>query len=180
MMLRSRASKRYAAVLFDAAADAVVLDAVRLDASSLQAAIGRNPDLRRFLADYRMKTSVRQRALHEFFEGRLHALMFRFILFVESKKRLGLTAEICDDFVESCDHRAGLVRGRLDSAFPVEGETVEAIRGWARSRVGEQLDLTVTVDSGLYGGFRLRVEDVVYDLSVAAQLRRLKEQMINA
>ena len=180
MLLPSRAAKRYAAVLFAVAGKAEAWGAVHAEAIALQQTLRDSPELRRALANYRVGASARQRMLHGLFDGRMHPMMFRFTLFVESKKRLGLLADICDDFLRRYDRHAGVVRGRLDSAFPMGDETVRAIRAWAQPRISGELSLTAAVDPALYGGFRLRVEDRVYDLSVAGQLRRLREQMMSA
>jgi F-type H+-transporting ATPase subunit delta len=177
MRVHSRAAQRYAAVLFELARDSGELEPVRADAASLRWIAERAPDFRGFLANHRIRKSERERALRELFSERLHPLTFRFILFLEAKKRLGLLEPIMRHFGERWDRHAGIVRGRLATPFAPEADVVEAIREWGRRRVRARLELAVDVDPGLCGGFRLQADSVVYDFSLAGQLRMLRKEM---
>ena len=45
---------------------------------------------------------------------------------------------------------------------------------------GGPIDLMVSVRPSLLGGFRVRIGDMVYDLSIEGALRDAKHRMINA
>ena len=111
MKLRSRAARRYARALHDIAAEASVLDAVSVELKSLQRSLAASPELRAFVDNYLLPSDARERVLTELFSQRLHPLVWRFVRFLESKRRLGLLAEICADYLEQEEARQGIVRG---------------------------------------------------------------------
>ena len=178
MRRRSKAARRYAVALLDLACEAGQADAVREDLVSLQAAIRGSADLVRFLTNYLLPRAARAAALGQLLASRLSPLAFRFVMFLESKRRLGLLSDVCEGYVELDDQRKGIVRGQLGSPFDLDADAVQAIREWARLRIPGELDLTLRREADLLGGVRLQVGSFVYDLSLAAQLRMLRESMI--
>jgi len=178
MKLRSRAARRYAKALHDLAAEASVLDAVSADMAGLHRNFAASPELRAFADNYRLPAEARSLTLKALFADRLHPLVWRFVRFLESRRRFGLLEEISADFLEQEETRQGIVRGTLASAFPVTaGEAGElAIR--LGNRWGRKLILKTEDNPGLLGGCRMQVGDTVYDSSLAARLRMLRQTMM--
>ena len=178
MMVPSRAARRYAKALFGLARETGQIDAVKDDLSALQSAIERSKELARFLTDTHSSRHAREELLKTLFSGRLQPLSFRFLAFLESKRRLGLLEQVCASFMALHDSMNGIVRGRLTAAFELDPAVVSAISDRAEAGATTRLRLAVDVDADLLGGFKLRVGDVVHDLSVAGQLRRLRQQLV--
>lgn len=178
MKLRSRAARRYAKALHDQALEAGDLDTVAADMHALAGLFKASPELAAFAGNYLVPSQGRARALESLFAARLHPLSWRFMRFVESKRRMGLMADIAADFLDLEEVRKGIVRGVLASALPLSGaDTAEVAsrlgRLWSR-----QLVLRSEEDPGLLGGCRLQVGDTVYDSSLAARLRLLRQTML--
>jgi F-type H+-transporting ATPase subunit delta len=173
----SRAAKRYARAAFDLAAETGRMDALTNDLRAMKAVLDGSPDLQRFLRDYRLPHVRRVAILKDLFEEKLDPLTFRFALFLESKKRMALLGVICEEVSALHDRWNGTVRGTLTSAYPLETSDVAAICDRAVARGHGGLRLEQEVDGGLLGGFRLRVGALVYDLSIAGQLRRWKARL---
>ncbi len=178
MKLRSRAARRYARALHDIAAGASVLDAVSVELKSLQRSLAASPELRAFVDNYLLPSDARERVLTELFSQRLHPLVWRFVRFLESKRRLGLLAEICADYLEQEEARQGIVRGVMETAFPVSPSEAGELAGRLGSRWGRQLLLKTEENPDLLGGCRLQVGDKVYDFSLSARLRLLRQTMM--
>jgi F-type H+-transporting ATPase subunit delta len=178
MKLRSRAAHRYAQALHDLATGAAVLEVVGGDLTSIQKDLEGSGDLRVFMGNYRHASARRAETLEALFAARVHPLVWRFIRFLESKRRLGLLGEICLDFKEQEERRQGILRGRLTSAFPLTAGQVQDIAVQAGSRISKQLILETEENPGLLGGCRLQVGDTVYDFSLAAQLRMIRQTMM--
>mgnify|MGYP001573902141 CR=1 FL=1 len=178
MRVPSRAAKRYAKALFNLARETGQMDAVRDDLAALQSLALESSELSRFLADTHWSRRARAELLKNLFSNRLQPLSYRFLVFLESKRRLGLLEPICASFLGLHDDMKGIVRGRLTSAFALEPTDVTAISARAEPGAGGALRLDVNVDTGLLGGFKLRVGDVVHDLSLAGQLRALRQRLV--
>ena len=98
-------------------------------------------------------------------------------MFLEAKKRLGRIEEIGTAFRVIHDEQAGCVKGHLTSAFAMEPADVAAIAERVRGRVPGTIELTADVAPDLLGGFRLRVDDLLFDLSLATRLQTLRRRI---
>ena len=177
MHVASPASRRYGRAIFAIARDTGQLEAVHADLRSVRGCVESTPELERFLPNYLLPRAVRQRTLTALFSERLHPLTFRFLLFIEQRRRSGLLDSICAAFTEQYEAALGIVRGQLSSAFTLAAADAGIVRNRLGERVPGRLELAATVQPALLGGFRVRVGDIVHDLSLAAQLRMLRRRM---
>ena len=180
MLVPSRAARRYAKALFGLASETNAMSAVKDDLTALRILAAQSNELAVFLGDYHLSRRAREALLRSIFSGRLHPLTFRFLLFLESKRRLGLIDPIISSFLDLHDAMNGIVAGRLTSAFELEAAEVTAISQRVEAKGGGRLRLKVDVNPGLLGGFRLRVGDMIYDFSIVGQLRLLRQRLVYA
>ncbi len=178
MRLRSRAAHRYAKALHDLALGEAVLEQVGADLARIQADLAGAPELRAFVGNYQYPAAKRFQALESLFAVRVHALVWRFIRFLESKRRMGLLDDICTEFTVQEERRKGVVRGRLTSAYPLSVDAFMEIGGGVGRRTRTQLVLKTEENPELLGGCRLQVGDTVYDFSLAARLRMIRQTMM--
>jgi len=178
MKLRSRAAHRYAQALHDLATGEAVLEVVGGDLAGIQVDLAESGDLRRFIGNYQLASVRRLQTLEALFAARVHPLVWRFIRFLESKRRLGVLNEICADFKELEERRQGIIRGHLTSAFALSAADVKAIALQAGKHIRKQLILETEENPELLGGCRLQVGDTVYDFSLAARLRMIRQTMM--
>ncbi|MEI8120781.1 MAG: ATP synthase F1 subunit delta [bacterium] len=178
MKLRSRAARRYARALHDLATEASALDAVSADLKSLRRSLESSPELRAFVANVLLPADARVRVLTALFSNRTHPLVWRFIRFLESKRRAGLLEEISADFQEQEEARQGILRGSLASAYPVSPSDASELAGRLGSRWGRKVFLETEENPDLLGGGRLQVGDTVYDFSLSARLRMMRQTMM--
>ena len=179
MRLPRKAAWRYAQALLDLAEAAGATEAVRADFAALQGWVQASPALAAFLPNYLLGQTVRDRALRGLFGERLQALTFRLVLVLEQKKRLAVLPDVARCFLERYDRLRGIARGRLVSAFPLDAAAVATITAQAQVRAEGTLALAVELNPDLLGGFQIWAEDRLYDLSLAARLRRAADVMGN-
>lgn len=178
MNLRSKAGRRYAKALHDLSSSSGVLEAVSADMTRIRDNLAGISELRSFVGNYRLPSQHRAKALAAVFEGHLHPLVWQFVMLLESKRRLGLLGEICEDFQEQEEARRGIVRGRLTSAFAMPPADVQELAGRVGRHMGKQLMLESEESPELLGGGRLQIGDQVVDFSLAAGLRRAGQLMM--
>ncbi len=178
MKIRSRAARRYASALHDLATGASALEAVSGDVAKLRGLLAGSGDLRGFIPNYLIPSHLRSQTLTALFADRMHPLVWRFIRFLESKRRLGLLGEICLDFQDQEEFRKGILRGQLDSAFGLTPDVTEDMAARLGRRIGKTVLLRTEEKPELLGGCRLQVGDTVYDFSLAARLRLLRQTMM--
>lgn len=178
MKVRARAARRYGAALHELAAGAGALKAVAADLEFLKHCLAESPEFGAFAGNYLVPSAQRARALEALFAGRLNPLTWRFVRFLEAKRRLGLLAEICDDYQEREEARQGILRGGFETAYAVEPAEADLLAERVGQWAGRQLALDVRTRPELLGGCRLQLGDRVYDFSVAARLRMLRQTMM--
>ena len=177
-MLIKKAARRYAQAFFDLAKDSGCQDKALGDMVDLGRALRESTDLAGFLGDYVVGRQARGRALEHLFQGRVDPLTWRFIRFLESKKRLGLLREVCPAFEALHDKAMGILQVMFACAFGMEEQAPDRISKMLEGKFGRPVKLSVVVRPELIGGFRLQVEDRVHDFSVAGALAALRRTMV--
>ena len=178
MKLRPRVARRYARALHDQAVAQCSLDEVSRDIERLQRGMAESGDLVSFFGNYLLPRAVRMKVLTALWAETLHPLTWRFIRLLEANRRLAILDDIGAAFVEFEVERRGVVRGRVASAYGLTPQEVGEIAGHLGRRLGKQVLLKADEERGLLGGYRLRVGDWIYDLSLAARLRMLRQTMM--
>ena len=175
MIVPSRAAKRYAKALFQTALETGQSETVRADIEGLSALCAESKELSAFLPNYRLTRDVRNAVLREAFSTKLHPLTFKFVLFLESKRRLGIFEHVAASLRDLFDLHEGIVRGEITSAFELRSEEIDAIS--IKTRMPDKRSvLSAKVDNRLLAGFRVRIGDVIHDYSAAGRLRLLRRQ----
>jgi len=179
VVVHSKAAKRYAKALFDLALKSGELDSIRGDLEAILKLMHDAPDLVKFMRDYMLPASARTKTLAEIFSSRINELTFRFIRLLEEKKRCGILDNICVSFANMHDQMQGIIKGQITSPIMFESQDIQTITTYAQTKTEGRLVLSTVIDPSLLGGFKLRLGDVVYDASVAAQIHTLREKMIS-
>ena len=75
--------------------------------------------------------------------------------------------------------RRGSVPIQITTATSLSEETKNSLTANLKKLVGGEPEFSVTVDPETIGGIIVRVGDVVYDASIATQLNKVRQEMIN-
>ena len=87
--------------------------------------------------------------------------------------RLGMLGVVVDAAERLADERDGLKRAEFTTAVPLDAAEREQVVADTAKALGLRLAPTFTVNPDVLGGLVVRVEDTVYDHSVATGLQRL-------
>ncbi len=121
------------------------------------------------------KTSLLDRALGK----QASPLVLNFLKVLSQNGRLDCLRAVRTALDELHDQAQGKVRVTVTTAVPLENAQAEQISGHMRQLLGKEPLLEKQIDADLLGGVVVRVGDLVYDGSLATQLKRVREQMIN-
>lgn len=179
-MARSQASRRYARALFQLAAQENRLEAVCADLLVLGELLQTSPDLARFAGSYVIPSDRRVATLRALFEGKMDALTFRFLLFLESKKRMKLLQDVVAEVGALHDESSGVVEVNVTSAGSLEPAQFAAITRRLEERFGKRIKASAGVDPQLLGGFIVQVGGRILDYSVETQLQTLNRSLMKA
>ena len=177
-MLPAKPARRYAGALYGVAGGSNNLDAVRADMEALRGLVDDSPELAGFLGNHELPRRCRTAILTELFRDRVHEITWQFLLLLDEKRRLAILRDICLSFHDVYCRENGISRALLACAFAPDADELRFLGEHIRRLAGGPVELEAIVRPALLGGFSARIEDTVYDLSLAGALRKVKERMI--
>lgn len=177
-MADARAARRYAKALHGLASAEGRSEAVRSGLGAIANTFAASPDLRAFVANYTIPAPRRQTALEALFKTGSDPLLYRFLLFLDEKKRLPLIALIAAAYERLTDEERGVLRIQITSPGPLGPDQVRTIAERFRVRLNRrEVVATCAEDARLLGGFTVQIGDQVMDYSLETQLQLLKQKL---
>ena len=182
-MTLATAARRYARALFDVVLKQQGdLDRTGRELDEFAAMMAGNPALHAVIANPAVPAS-RKRAMVDALvaqAGTLSEPVARTLALLADRDRLALVPQIARAYGERLmDHRQ-IVRAEVTTAVPLDADRTKAIAEALGKATGRQVLVESKVDGAILGGVVARVGSIVYDGSVARQLERMKEQLVES
>lgn len=173
-MMGSKASRRYAAAFLQSAIEQDHLDKVLDDVDLIGNTFESSPDLKRFVRNPVIQSSIKLKVLEEVFEPSVQPLTLLFIQLLIQKGREKLLPEIVKSFIELYHDHAGIQEVTLYSAYPVSEDQEKELVSVLEKLTSNQIELEKLVQPELLGGIAIRIDDTVVDGTVKNKLSRLR------
>lgn len=170
-------SRRYARALLDTALEAGRAEAVYQDMKTLIQLIDDSLDLCEFFDNPVIPFEKRRRILESLFNGRVDALTYRFLFFLEEKRRLIFLGTIARAFEELYLKHEGIAKVRITASREMSSHQLEEIVRRLQGRLGTRVEPHVETDSRLLGGVKIQRGDIVYDYSLRSQLEKFRKTL---
>ena len=171
------AARRYARALLDVATEKGD-DGLREELGELAAVLAGSPELRTVLVHPGIPAEKKTAVLGALWgKDRPSPLLERLVALLVEKRRIELLPLIARAYTRLWNAARGIVEAEAVSAFPMEPAASHALSAAVGSVIGKQVELREQVDPSLVGGLLLRMEGRVYDGSVRARLRALRERL---
>ena len=170
----------YASGLLSATEKAGTTDAVldELDAVETEA-LNRFPALKDVFDSKLISHDEKCGLIDRVFGGRVSPMLINFLKVVSRRGRLDCLAAIHRQARLLYDEMRGRVHVELTTATAVDPARLAEIGRSLRATLGGEPVLRHITDPEVIGGAVLRVGDTVHDGSVATQLKKIREQMID-
>ncbi len=180
----TRLERVYAEALLELCDDAEragtpgVLDEVANEIRQLAEWSRQHDDFVRLMSARTLSTNQRSEIIDRLLRGRVNDLLYRFLQVVNEKDRLDCFEGMARALSMLLEERRGIVE--VDAYVPATLSPVHA--GRLADKIGaaieKQVELTQHEMPELIGGLKLRIGDQLIDGSVAAQLRMIRQKMI--
>ncbi|MEE9212865.1 MAG: ATP synthase F1 subunit delta [Phycisphaeraceae bacterium] len=170
----------YAQAMLDLAVQANQLDPIADELEQIGQMWSVEPDLDRLLSSQVLSAGQRAGVIENLFKGRVTDVVYRFLMVVNQKGRLGHLPGIIRAFSKLLDERQGVIEVDAYVARRLDGPRATQAADRIGAALGRRVVLHQYVDPQLIGGLKLRVGDRLIDGSVATQLRLMKNQLITA
>jgi F-type H+-transporting ATPase subunit delta len=177
---RWRAAAVYAQALLGASETAKTTDTIVQEFDSFIAdVLDHMPKLEAVFASAFVDEEAKSAMLKKAFGTRASPVFNNFLQVVSKHGRLDMVRLIHLAFEEELNKLRGKIRVLVSSAAPLDKAAEDKIADNVRQRLNLQPVLEVQVHPELIGGIVLKIGDRVFDGSVATQLERLREKMLN-
>ena len=171
------AARRYARALVEVALEKGETG-LQKDLETLGQLYGDHAELRTLLLHPAVPPDKKVAVVGALLGGRPSELVSRLVRLLGERDRIELLPLIARAYTRQWNAQKGIVEAEAVSAQPLDEAQARAVAAAAAKAVGgKQVDLRRRVDPSLMGGLLLRMEGRVFDGSVRARLRSLREQL---
>lgn len=174
----SRVAKRYSKALFEAAIDQHIIEQVKSDLVQVDELIKVNNQFTSMLFNPLIAAVKKSELMRKIFSGKVEPLLANFLIMLCLKKRADFLPEIITSFFDRVLELEGVISGEVFSSAPLPPRQFEQIREKIVEITGFQVQLTQHINEDLIGGFVVKIQDTVIDLSVKNQLDNLRNKLV--
>ena len=180
--MTSRAiAMQYAKALFTVAQSDAAPRAVLEELQTFGALMAGHPELRSALTSGAIPVQVKRGVVGELLSLlKVSKLFQEFLLILVRHDHLSVYDDLVAAFEQRVLQLEGVAAATVTTAVPLSADRAVAIEQSLRTLTGKQVRMATAVDPGILGGVVAQVGSTVYDGSVARQLERLKELMIES
>lgn len=175
-----KASKRYALAFFELAEERHALAPVLNDIQQISKLTRELPELQRFFANPIISREKQKKILNELFSQHFYAQTMNFLHFLAQRRKLSLMPEIAETFCKLYTDKKGVLQVKLSSVVTLLPEQLRHLSESLKKVYAKDIEVESILDPNLLGGFKIQIEDFIYDFSVREQLRRYKQAVMTA
>lgn len=107
-----------------------------------------------------------------------HSKFTIFLNFICEKGRVDILTKVLHEYIQLFQINNGIRDAVLESAFTLDQENINTIKVKLENKTKLKLLITEQINENLVGGFRLNIDQEIYDYSVINQIEKLKKQFI--
>ena len=176
-MNESQISVRYAKALFQSASEKQILERVYEDMERLSDTCKLN-DFQNMLVLPYLQPSQKYNVVSSVLEKHISEISLSMIKLVITNKREIYLPGIAHNFRNLYRKAKRIRSATLITAQPVDDMARKGIRDLIKKAYDSEVELSSAVDQNVIGGFVLTIEDMQYDASVEATLRKIRKQLL--
>jgi len=172
-------ASRYAKSLIELAKEKNALEAVFEDMKLFKDTASKNRGLMLALKSPVVRHEKKLAILKAIFHDRVDPISYAIFIIITKKNRESILDAIADEFIKLYDENQGILSATVITTTPLTEELRKQFIDIVASATGKNVKLEEKVDSGLIGGYVLRVNDRQIDASLRSRLNELKLQLVN-
>lgn len=178
-MSEIRIAARYAKSLMELAIEKGLLEQVNYDMRSLHSITAENPSLVNVLDSPIIKSDKKAAIMSSVFGNGFNKLTMMFIDQVVKKRREHFLPMIAEEFARQYNLRNGIQTATVTSASVLSEGMMASVKEFIEKETNARVELKTTVNPGIIGGLVIRIEDSLYDSSIAKKLNQLRKELIH-
>ncbi len=175
-MNESKITTRYAKAIFQLAQENNLLDRIKQDLD-LVTGVLKIDEFQQLIKSPIIPESQKKVAFTQIFKGKVHEYTLDFLLLVIENRREAFLSLMLMDFYELYKKYLGITEVHLTTAVDIDTELKKQFIDILKESLNSKIDLYQKTDPQIIGGFILRVEDKLLDMSISSQLKQIKKEL---
>ena len=181
-MTNKTAAIRYARALLDVAVkEQAPLEQIENELSQFADLFKQYPLLEKVLLNPAVPVPRKRAAVADLLaQAKFTPIVSKLIALLADRDRLVLVPDLLASYRDRLlDHR-GIVRAEVTTAAAFDSRHADAIQKSLATLTGRTVQLATRIDPSIIGGLVARIGSTVYDASVARQLEKMKERLVES
>lgn len=179
-MDHSAITVRYAKAFYSLAKEKNKLENLKTDIELVSSVCKTSSDFILLLKSPVIKTSKKIEVISSVFSGKLNQLTLDFLQLITKNKREINIPGICLNFLSLTRKDQNIKSAVLTTATEIDANTIEKIRKLLEKEIDAKIELSTQSNMEILGGMILRIDDKQYDASVATQLKKIKQTLLES
>jgi F-type H+-transporting ATPase subunit delta len=181
-MTNRTAANRYARALFDVAVkEKQDLGTIDRDLAEFSDLLKQHPTFGKVLLNPAVPAPRKRAAVASVIsQAKLSPAVAKLFVLLAERDRFILLPDLLEAFRQRVRDFQKIVRAEVVTAEPLSAERAEAVERGLEQASGRHVQMDLRVDPSLIGGVVARIGSIVYDASVAKQLQKMKQRLVES
>ncbi len=175
-MIETKAAQRYATAFLQIAVEENKLEKLISDIETIEKVLNTSVDFKLFLKSPIINTEKKKKIMTSLFENKVDPITLKFLLLLTAKNREALIPAIVIQFKSLLDEMRGILNAHISAVVSLSDEQKLKITKRLEALTKKKVRLHFKIDPTLIGGFKIQINDTVYDGSILNQFNILKQQ----
>jgi F-type H+-transporting ATPase subunit delta len=177
-LLASKIASPYAHALFDFSVEKNIMHQITADFQNLEIFLDKTPELTNYLNNPIVSSEAKREILTKALKSQVNTETFKFLMVLVDRNRINLLKPIIANYLELVYETASIKTIEVSTAFPFtylqKNTLVKKLKELTNAR---EIQLVITVDPSLIGGFLIQTNSKVIDFTVKNQLQKLAKHL---
>ncbi len=170
-------ASRYAKAIFDLSQEQHQLEEVYQALMTFKQSMTDGNDFYQFIHNPLLSFELREQVLKALLTGKVPVVLERFLYFINTKSRLNILSEIIDAFDALYLVSHNRVRGIVYTAIAWDNDDKSKLNQRFNDKFGKEILLDWKIDVDLIGGFKVLINDQLFDYSFKSQLLEYRDKV---
>ena len=180
LTIRPKIAKRYALALLDCAQEKKQVEPVYKDLMAIAEGLEQSDELKALFQNPEFSSQTLRTVLDTLFRNKVNPLALQFIYLLARHDRLDLLKEIYVEFEKLYFEYKEIRKVKIISARELKTAQLETIAQRLKARFKKDIQYDVEINPRLIGGFKIQIDDFIYDFSVQNQLEKFKNLILSS
>ena len=176
--LASKIAAPYARALFDFSVEENIMHQITADFQNLNVLLDETAELTKYLDNPLISQESKRDILTKTLESQINTETFKFLMILVTRDRINLLKSVISNYLELVYETASIKMIEVVSAVSLtnlqKNTLIQKLKELTNAR---EIQLIITVDASLIGGFLIKTESKVIDFTIKNQLQKLAKHL---